>query len=165
MNLAVDQTSSSYPDNHFYDYGVSDASQVVRSWWQELLAGRQRARTFGTIRAARFIVCDIGARCREPNWDGEGADAVTGDVLDEAMKIAIMLPPSFPFPEVEADPDGSITFVWRPKRNHMFLLSVHGRRHLAYAGFSGTRSEVHGTETIGTSLPSVVVSYLRKLYF
>lgn len=164
MSLAVIQAGALCPVERVCCYGASDASQVLRGCWHDLFVNRQRSNTLATTSTALYLIDGIGERCREFNWDGEGADAVTGDVLDEAMKIAAMLPASFPFPEIEADPDGSITFVWRPRRNHVFLASVYGKRHLVYAGFSGSRSEVHGTEIIGSSLPAVVTNFLQTLY-
>ena len=60
--------------------------------------------------------------CREPNWDGYGAQAVREETYDLAHQFLAALPLSTPVPSIGAEPDGQITVEWY--RSPQWTMSV-----------------------------------------
>jgi hypothetical protein len=71
--------------------------------------------------------------CRQPNWDGYGAQAVREETYHLAHQFLKALPLSTPVPSIGAEPDGHITVEWyrSPERTLSVSISPDGDLHFA----------------------------------
>lgn len=129
----------------------------VRGAWEQTATGNGG-------HAVNVAINRIHARCSHADWDGEGAAAVSDNAILDAVVVGRLLPPLFPQPEVDADPDGCVSFTWYLKRGFSFTLCAYGDGKLVYAGLFGQQSKVHGTEPLGDVLPESTIACLRRLY-
>jgi len=112
--------------------------------------------------AARSALREVSQECSSDNWDGYGARAVLPRAAYHARRFLEMLSPGFPLPEVNADPDGEISFEWYDAPRRVFSISIGSSSRVSYAGDFGRRS-VHGTEYLGDELPTAIVTNLNRL--
>ena len=88
---------------------------------------------------------------------------VKADTFGAAIRFAYCLPRFGPLPEVSVDPDGEISFDWiSPSGDEMFSVSVNNQNQLAYAGWFGEKSRVHGIEQLGQSCPQEIIRGIFK---
>jgi hypothetical protein len=125
---------------------------------------RSESNTFGRpLVEAATSLRETFEECSVPDWDGYNALPINEDAFNEANKIIELLPSSIPMPEIMADPNGEIAFEWRKGNNHIFVLSVSGRQKITYAGIFGS-NKTHGVEYYNSSLPSIILDYIRRVY-
>lgn len=93
--------------------------------------------------------------------DGDSIPVDPGTVL-AATRFAYSLPRFGPLPEVSADPDGEISFDWTGPHGEMFSVSVNKRYRLAYAGWFGEGSRVHGIEKLADGCPSQIARGIER---
>ena len=79
-----------------------------------------------------------------------------------ATQFAYSLPRFGPIPEVSSDPDGEISFDWVGPSGEMFSVSVNKQNRLAYAGWFGEKSRVHGIEQLDEGCPRQIVRGIEK---
>jgi len=79
-----------------------------------------------------------------------------------AVQFAYSLPRFGPMPEVSADPDGEVSFDWFGPSGEMFSVSVNKNKRLAYAGWFGEMSRIHGIEKLAESCPPQIVRGIQK---
>jgi hypothetical protein len=84
------------------------------------------------------------------------------DTIRAATQFAYSLPRFGPMPEVSADPDGEISFDWIGPSGQMFSVSVNKQNRLAYAGWFGEKSRIHGIEQLAESCPQQIVRGIEK---
>jgi len=84
------------------------------------------------------------------------------DTISAAMQFAYSLPRFGPMPEVSADPDGEVSFDWFGPSGEMFSVSVNKNKRLAYAGWFGETSRIHGIEKLAEGCPPQIVRGIQK---
>lgn len=84
------------------------------------------------------------------------------DTVFAAMQFAYSLPRFGPMPEVSADPDGEVSFDWIGPTGKMFSVSVNKNNRLAYAGWFGEKSRIHGIENLAETCPQQIVRGIEK---
>ncbi len=84
------------------------------------------------------------------------------DTIRAARRFAYSLPRFGPLPEVSADPDGEISFDWIAPSGQMFSVSVNKQNRLAYAGWFGEKSRIHGIEQLAESCPQQILRGIEK---
>jgi hypothetical protein len=84
------------------------------------------------------------------------------DTIRAATQFAYSLPRLGPLPEVSADPDGEISFDWAGPSGEMFSVSVDKHNRLAYAGWFGEKSRIHGIEQLAESCPKEIIRGIEK---
>jgi hypothetical protein len=84
------------------------------------------------------------------------------DTIRAATQFAYSLPRFGPMPEVSADPDGEISFDWAGPSGEMFSVSVNKQNRLAYAGWFGEKSRIHGIEQLAEGCPQQIVRGIEK---
>jgi hypothetical protein len=62
--------------------------------------------------------------CREPNWDGYGAQSVREETYDLAHQFLRALPLSTPVPSIGTEPDGHITVEWYRSPQRTLSVSI-----------------------------------------
>jgi hypothetical protein len=87
---------------------------------------------------------------------------VDPDTIRAATQFAYSLPRFGPLPEVSADPDGEISFDWIGPSGQMFSVSVNKQNRLAYAGWFGEKSRIHGIEQLAESCAQQIVRGIEK---
>jgi len=108
---------------------------------------------------------ELFLECSENDWDGYDANSLIESAYFEAMRFiqSISSIHSFPTPEIVPEPTGEIGFEWYKENRQVFIVSVSGKNELVYAGLFGP-NKVHGTEYFGDSLPSIIITNLKRLY-
>jgi len=105
----------------------------------------------------------IFEECREPNWDGYGAQAVREETYHFAHQFLAALPLSPPLPSIGAEPDGQITVEWHRSPQRTLSVSIGCDGELHYAALLGTE-RVCGTETFRARIPQVLSDLLARIY-
>ena len=109
-------------------------------------------------------VYKIFADHREPNWDGENAEAVSLEARSAALKFLKMLPLKIALPELSAEPDGAIALEWYVSSFRTFLVSLSSGKRLDYAGIFDKDKEIHGKAAFKESIPPIIISSIQRLY-
>ncbi|OLB36288.1 MAG: hypothetical protein AUH11_11660 [Acidobacteria bacterium 13_2_20CM_57_17] len=132
--------------------GVSDAARHVKVALEESLE--------------HYLETRLGLLLPEienlPVVCNETSIPVDPDTIRAATQFAYSLPRFVPIPEVSADPDGEISFDWTGPSGEMFSVSVNKRNRLAYAGWFGEKSRVHGIEQLAEGCPQQIVRGIEK---
>lgn len=128
-------------------------------------SNRSYSATFDKNNEIQQELDELFKECSEKDWDGYEANPITKDAYFEAKRFikSLLSIPSFPFPEIVPEPTGEIGFEWYKGKQQVFIVSVSGKNELVYAGLFGP-NKVHGTEYFGDSLPSIVITNLKRLY-
>ena len=66
----------------------------------------------------------LGSECRNPDWDGEGADAVSPETIDVVLKLIDALPEDLEMPDISATPRGELDLDWARSASEMLTVSV-----------------------------------------
>ena len=100
--------------------------------------------------------------CREPNWDGYGAQSVREETYHLAHQFLTALPLSTPVPSIGAEPDGHLTVEWyrSPQRTLSVSISPDGELH--YAALLGS-AKTCGTEPFTGAVPKVVADLIHRV--
>ena len=75
--------------------------------------------------------------CREPDWDGYGAQPVLDTTCQLAQKFLEMLPPGTLAPSIGAEPDGHLTAEWHRSSRWNLSVSITPNGDLHYAALLG----------------------------
>lgn len=132
--------------------GVSEEARLVKESVEESLyhfLGLRLDRLLPEIESLRTI-------------SDENLISVDAETIGAATQFAYSLPRFGPLPEVSADPDGEISFDWIAPSGQMFSVSVNKQNRLAYAGWFGEKSRIHGIEQLAESCPQQIVQGIEK---
>lgn len=99
----------------------------------------------------------------QSNWDAQGAEAVSGSTVAQAVAFLDVLPTALPRPDISVHPDGEVAFEWSARPGWVVTVSVNEWGRLSYAALLGP-ARVHGVELLLDALPEGVVVVLRRLY-
>jgi hypothetical protein len=100
--------------------------------------------------------------CREPNWDGYGAQAVREETYHLAHQFLAALPLSIPAPSVGAEPDGHLTAEWYQSPQRTLSVSISPNGDLYYAALLGAE-RICGTETFRARMPQVLSDLIARI--
>lgn len=112
--------------------------------------------------SVRDELCDIYDKCREPNWDGYGAQPVTAETYRYAYLFLESMPWNTPVPSVGAEPDGCLTLEWHhsPRRTLSVSFSPDGDLH--YAALLGA-SKAFGSEPFFGEVPQTIAELTNRV--
>jgi hypothetical protein len=100
--------------------------------------------------------------CREPNWDGYGAEAVGEETYRLARQFLAALPLGRAEPSIGAEPDGHITVEWYRSPQRTLSVSISPDGDLHYGALLGTE-RICGTETFRARMPQVLVDLMVRI--
>ena len=100
--------------------------------------------------------------CREPNWDGYGAQAVREETYHFARQLLAVLLPGTPVPSIGAEPDGQITLEWYGSTQRTLSVSISQDGELHYAALLGEK-RICGTETFQARMPQVLADLIKRI--
>jgi len=132
--------------------GVSDVARQVEQSLEESLGHFLEPRLMFLVPEVESLMVD----------SDEGQTPVDADTVRAATQFAYSLPRFGPMPEVSADPDGEVSFDWVGPAGKMFSVSVNKNNRLAYAGWFGERSRIHGIENLAETCPQQIVRGIEK---
>lgn len=157
-----------WPDGLTLERGnlaTPDLVDRLQQWQEEMF--RQAGQTVEGMarRGAMARLDQIMVECGNPGWDGEGASPVTKQARAEALRFLLLLPLSFPTPEVDPEPDGGVALEWCLRRHCVFTLYFSGTQVVGYTGIFGGRDVTrYGTEPFVDEVPAQVLRNLQELY-
>ena len=100
--------------------------------------------------------------CREPNWDGYGAQSVREETYDLAHQFLTALPLRTPVPSIGAEPDGQITVEWYRSPERTLSVSISPDGDLHYAALLGS-AKTCCTEPFTGAVPKVVADLIHRV--
>jgi hypothetical protein len=120
---------------------VSQASNAVVYWqlgpqnnvntaWSDLAQSRTLGERYSSILGQ---LEQVETECSLPNWDAEGAEAVSPSAIVLAKSLAVLLAKDFPQPEVTAGKRGEVVFDWIESQNRMVSAHVMPSRVIRFA--------------------------------
>ena len=92
----------------------------------------------------------------KPDWDGEGADPVTEDVIKAAEKVIDELPRDSGVPEISADPEGNVEFDWHLDNGTMLTVCIGQTGDIAIAGLYPKKAKLMITAEDSERIPSIL---------
>jgi hypothetical protein len=173
MSLAItvgDPRLSGYCD---YEPVSHFSELLTRTWAQERNYLRGSASDwFPTVDAAFRSIRD---ECQGADWDGQGAVAISDQVIAIAKNVVAalfaLLPKGTPAPEVIPEGDGEICISWSVDRDRLFSLSLGAHGKINFAGQFGKEGGIHGWQPLDATSPGALdeslqdfAKYLGKLY-
>ncbi len=154
--------ASSY---HYWLGTMPDAEVASLSLWASKLLSAYKS--FVDIKPERpelkRQIQDVGQRAGEENWDDDNAAAVSSLAVQQALRLADLLPADVDDPEVAPTPHGEIDFDWMNTDREMLTVSVDANGAVAWA------AEINGLSCRGTfatvnELPCPLECCLRPFY-
>ena len=100
--------------------------------------------------------------CRQPNWDGYGAQPVHEKTYHLAHQFLAALPLSTPLPSIGAEPDGHITVEWYRSPERTLSVSISPDANWHYAALLGS-TKTCGTEPFTGAVPKVVADLIHRV--
>ena len=100
--------------------------------------------------------------CREPNWDGYGAQPVSDETYRLAYEFLTALPLDTPAPSVGAEPDGHLTVEWYRSPERTLSVSISPDGDLHFAALLGS-AKTYGTEPFTDAVPKVVTDLIQRV--
>ena len=116
------------------------------------------------LRTAHEQLRDVFEGCREPRWDGYGAEAVSHRTYQYAYWFLESLPPGIPMPTTGVEADGHLTFEWYRNPNWVLSVSISPEGDLHYAALLGRISRLSGTEPFLGDMPQEILRIIRRLF-
>ena len=100
--------------------------------------------------------------CREPNWDGYGAQAVREETYHLAHQFLAALPLSTPVPSIGAEPDGHLTPEWYRSPKQTLSVSISPEGNLYFAALLES-DKTFGTEAFVEYVPKVISDLIDRI--
>jgi len=150
-----------------YEYEpVSPSSkEVTRRWAEEKNYLQGSASDWKPIVSAARQA--IRAECSVANWDGEGALAVSDQVITVAEDILSalfeLIPKGTPAPELIPEADGEICINWAIDADKVFSLSIGSHGKINFAGQFGNEGGIHGWRLIDEKASSTLDESLQEI--
>ena len=102
-------------------------------------------------------------RCQQPNWDGEGADAISTETHDVACRLLESLPSGTPLPTVSAEPDGQLNFEWYQAPRRLLSASVSSNGTLYWAALIGSE-DPRGSCQFVDQVPQTLLYWIGQVH-
>jgi hypothetical protein len=144
-------------------HGASETARYVAYEAEEGRRRLQESYAFGM--AGKGVLSELFQtvqECRDPNWDGYGAEPVSDAAYDFAQQFLKALPLGTIAPSIGADPDGHLTVEWyrSPRRTLSVSISPEGELH--YAALIGL-AKAFGTEPFFGEAPKAIVDLIHRV--
>lgn len=143
--------------------GVSAASiGVEESYAQAFQRLCEPIASQEAIGRTQRIFFNLFSRHAIANWDGDGAEPVTSEVVARAYEFVMSLPPKFANPDVSVNGYGDVELEWyvRPDRLLTLAISHGGQYHFASRNGFDRRS---GAGYLGGVPPSLLLAIVPIL--
>jgi hypothetical protein len=118
---------------------------------------------FGAKVGALNGLRSLAIECSLPDWDGYGAEPVSGDALERAEVFLRSLPDDLPLPELSVEPDGAVSLDWLPTRTRSFSVSIGESDRIAYAWIDGTDRGHAVARSVSGEAPGRILEELKQI--
>lgn len=142
--------------------GFSDAADYLTKTEQEL-NDRQRESVTFSRQTAIDAIWEVWLPCKEPNWDGENAIAISETTFENAYRLIDALPHGFPSPTVTAEPDGHLNLEWYKNPRRILSVSVSPRSLLHWAALIGSE-DPRGSCRFFDEVPKSLRYYIGRVF-
>ena len=105
---------------------------------------------------------EIVAQCREPNWDGYGAQPVCDETSRFAYEFLTALPRNTPAPSVGVEPDGHLTVEWYRSSERTLSVSISADGDLHFAALFGFTKSCGMEPFIGV-VPKIISDLIQRV--
>jgi hypothetical protein len=102
-------------------YWLHSPQDNINSAWSDLALSRTLGERYSSILGQ---LEQVETECSLPNWDAEGAEAVSPSAIVLAKSLGVLLAKDFPQPEVTAGKRGEVVFDWIENQNRMVSAHV-----------------------------------------
>lgn len=149
----------------FSTTGSSMAASFTSKQTDEVETELRKSVSLGkTLHPVYEQLLNVFEGCREPGWDGYGAEAVSLRTYQYAYKFLESLPFGIPMPTIGVEADGQLTFEWYRDPSWVLSVSVSPEGDLHYAALLGV-SRLSGTESFLGNTPQEILGIIRRLFF
>ena len=143
---------------------MSSEAQVVRDAITAVYEGAENSQAlFGGKVAAISKLRMMAHESAEPDWNGEGANAINPIAIFLAENLIRVMPDSMPLPEFAPAPDGSVTLDWISSQHRMFSISVGASDRLAYAWLDGSDKGHAVARFDGERVPQRIIDGISEI--
>jgi hypothetical protein len=118
--------------------------------------------SFGLRAKAVESLYDLAERCKQENWDGDGAEAITDATYQKAYLFLETLPIDLPAPDFIPEPDGHIAMEWYRGRGRLIVLSIGEDGEIHYSFTLGDKRGT-GCECFAGSVSRVILNLIHKV--
>lgn len=112
---------------------------------------------------AALIAAILADECKEPGWDGYGAEPLDRNALELACEIVRSLPDDLPMPSFSIEPDGGVSLDWMPTQNRTFTLSIGKTDRLPYAWIDCADRGHAVARFVNGQLPVRILQEIRRI--
>ena len=102
-------------------------------------------------------------RCQEPNWDGEGAEAISTETHEVALRLLESLPSDMPLPSITAEPDGQLKFEWYQAPRRLLSASINSAGTVYWAALMGSE-DPRGSCQFVDRFPQTLLYWIGQVY-
>ena len=102
-------------------------------------------------------------RCQQPNWDGEGAEAISAETHEVARRLLESLPSDAPLPCLSAEPDGQLNFEWYQAPRRLLSASISSNGTLYWAALIGSE-DPRGSCQFMDQFPQTLRFWIGQVY-
>jgi len=139
LSIGIAASLAAAPSLYRSSSAVSEEANFIRSNTASIVLGFENSRAlFGKKSDLLDLLADLSREYSQPDWDGEGAEAVSASTVFRTELFIRSLPESLQTPELSVEPDGAIALEWMPSRYKTFSISVSEGDRIAYAWVDGT---------------------------
>ncbi|MDP2603640.1 MAG: hypothetical protein Q8S00_13755 [Deltaproteobacteria bacterium] len=118
--------------------------------------------SFDRVGAVFEELSQVFEECRDPNWDGYGAQPVSEETYRLARQFLQSLPSGMAAPSVGAEPDGHLTVEWYRTPQRTLSVSISSDGELHFAALLGS-AKTYGTEPFTGAVPKVVTDLIHRV--
>ncbi len=112
--------------------------------------------------ALRITLREICQQCQQPNWDGEGAEAISTETHEVALRLLDSLPSGIPMPAVSAEPDGQLNFEWYQASRRLLSASICSNGTLYWAALIGSE-DPRGSCQFVDQFPQTLLYWIEQV--
>jgi hypothetical protein len=146
---------------NFTTRGFSNAAIYLEDTTRRVKQRRQEAVTFSR-QSAYEALWEAWQPCKEPNWDGEGADAVEREAFQTAYLLIESLPSGIPSPTITAEPDGHLNFEWYKNPRRILSVSISPDGTLYWAALVGSE-DPRGSCQFNGEFPKTLLYWIGRV--
>ena len=102
-------------------------------------------------------------RCQEPDWDGEGAEAISTETHEVALRLLESLPGDMPLPSITTEPDGQLNFEWYQAPRRLLSVSISSIGTVYWAALIGSE-DPRGSCQFVDQFPQTLLYWIGQVY-
>ncbi len=102
-------------------------------------------------------------RCAQPDWDNEGATAISAETQAAARRLIEAIPNDLPLPVLTAEPDGQLNFEWYRSPQKLVTACLSDSGTLFWAALIGSE-DPRGSCPFMNEFPRTLSYWIQQVY-